>query len=276
MVLSPQGRLHQVEYALEAVKQGSAVVGVRSKTHAVLVALKRAPSELASYQRKMLKIDQHMGIGFAGLTSDARVLSNYMRQLALSSRVMYARALPVSRMMSALADRAQLNTMQYGKRPYGVGFLVIGVDGTGPHLYEFSPTGNCFEYYAMSLGARNQSAKTYLERHMEELAEADLDALVHHALRALRETLPQNKDLERAAVSVAIVGPGADADPNAPEAREGQKFTMHEGDELAAWFDALGPKERQRAAQEQTDANNAPTEGEAPTDAPTEAPMDEN
>ena len=177
------------------MKQGSAVVGVRSKTHAVLVALKRAPSELASYQRKMLKIDKHIGIGFAGLTSDARVLSNYMRQLALSSRLMYARALPLSRLISALADRAQLNTMQYGKRPYGVGFLVIGVDDTGPHLYEFSPTGNCFEYYAMSLGARNQSAKTYLERHLDEFADVDVDTLVVHALRALRETLPQNKEV---------------------------------------------------------------------------------
>ena len=119
--------MHQVEYALEAVKQGSAVVGLRSKTHAVLVALKRAPSELASYQRKVLKIDHHLGMGFAGLTSDARVLSHYMRQLALSSRLMYTRPLPVSRLMGSLADRAQLNTMQYGKRPYGVGFLVINV-----------------------------------------------------------------------------------------------------------------------------------------------------
>lgn len=120
-----------------------------------------------------------------------------MRQLALSSRLMYTRPLPVSRMMSSLADRAQLNTMQYGKRPYGVGFLVIGTDDTGPHLYEFNPTGNCFEYIAMSIGARNQSAKTYLERHADEFASADLDELILHGLRALRETLPQNKEVRR-------------------------------------------------------------------------------
>jgi hypothetical protein len=75
LAVSPQGRLHQVEYAQEAVKQGSAVVGLRSATHAVLAALKRAPSELAAHQNKMLRIDNHVGIAFAGLTSDARVLS---------------------------------------------------------------------------------------------------------------------------------------------------------------------------------------------------------
>ena len=40
----------QVEYAMEAVKQGTPVLGLRSKTHAVLVSFKRAQSELASHQ----------------------------------------------------------------------------------------------------------------------------------------------------------------------------------------------------------------------------------
>lgn len=93
-----QGRIHQIEYAMEAVKQGSATVGLKSKTHAVLVALKvgldprsrakrfqvtpphcccplqRAQSELAAHQKKILHVDNHIGISIAGLTADARLL----------------------------------------------------------------------------------------------------------------------------------------------------------------------------------------------------------
>ena len=51
---------------MEAVKQGSATVGVKSKTHAVLVALKRASSELAAYQKKIMAIDKHIAISISG------------------------------------------------------------------------------------------------------------------------------------------------------------------------------------------------------------------
>lgn len=61
-VWSPQGRLHQVEYAMEAVKLGSATVGVKNKNHAVLIALKRASSELSAHQKKIIPIDTHLGI----------------------------------------------------------------------------------------------------------------------------------------------------------------------------------------------------------------------
>lgn len=41
---SPQGKLFQVEYAMEAVKQGSICLGLRSDECVVLCSLKRLPS----------------------------------------------------------------------------------------------------------------------------------------------------------------------------------------------------------------------------------------
>ncbi|ORY81784.1 nucleophile aminohydrolase [Leucosporidium creatinivorum] len=251
---SPAGRLHQVEYALEAVKQGSASVGLRSKTHVLLLALKRSTGELASYQKKLIRIDDHIGIAIAGLTSDARVLSNFMRTQAMSSRMLYNRPLPVNRIVNAIADKAQVNTQHYGRRPYGVGFLVAGYDEKGPHLYEFSPSGNCFEYYAMSIGARSQSAKTYLEAHFEEFQDCDLPTLIKHGLHALRDTLQQDKELTPQNTSIGIVGISstdapASTDPEAPapvgaQAAGGfQKFRIVEGDDLQVYLDSMDPKE---------------------------------
>lgn len=71
---SPQGRIHQVEYAMEAVKLGSATVALKSKDYACLIALKRATSELSAHQEKILRVDDHMGLSMAGITADARNL----------------------------------------------------------------------------------------------------------------------------------------------------------------------------------------------------------
>ena len=83
---SPQGRLHQVEYAMEAVKQGSCAVGLRSRTHVVLCTLKRAPSKLSSHQKKIIQIDQHVGVAISGLTADARMLGKFLRTECLNHR----------------------------------------------------------------------------------------------------------------------------------------------------------------------------------------------
>lgn len=59
---------------MEAVKLGSATVGLKNKTHAVILAVKRAASELSAHQKKMIHIDNHIGITISGLTADARML----------------------------------------------------------------------------------------------------------------------------------------------------------------------------------------------------------
>ena len=129
---------------MEAVKQGSATVGLKSNNHAVLVALKRASSDLSSHQKKILPLDDHVGISIAGLTADARTISRWMRTECMNSRYSHDTALPVSRLVEDFGNKMQICTQRYGKRPYGVGLLVAGYDDKGPHIFQTCPSANYF------------------------------------------------------------------------------------------------------------------------------------
>jgi len=201
---------------MEAVKQGSAAIGLKSKTHAIVVVLKRASSELGSHQKKIFKIDEHMGIAIAGLTADARVLCKYMRNECINHKFVFDSPMQLERLVLQVADKSQVHTQRYGRRPYGVGLLVVGYDQTGTHLYETCPSGNYFDYKSMAIGARSQSAKTYLEKHFESFTDQSQDELIRHGLLALRETLPTGETLSIKNVSVGIVG-------------KNQPFTILEG-----------------------------------------------
>lgn len=81
---------------------------------------------------------------------------------------------------------SQNKTQKSNKRPYGVGLLVAGKDKTGVHLYETKPDGNYYEYHAMAVGLRCQSAKTYLEKKFERFADASIEELIEHGVRAIK------------------------------------------------------------------------------------------
>jgi len=226
-VWSPEGRLLQVEYAMESVKQGSACVALRSSTHAVLGALKRSVSELSSHQQKILEIDDHVGVGIAGLTADARTLARWMRDECLHHRYVYGGPLPSGRLVANLADRHQRTTQTYVRRPYGVGLLVASCDDrSGPKIHQTCPSGNVHECLAAAIGARSQSGRTYLEKHHESFPTCDKDQLIMHALKALVGCVSGDLELNAENGSVAIVG-------------RGDKFTIVEGKDLQPYLDRL-------------------------------------
>jgi len=253
-VWSPQGRIHQLEYAMEAVKQGSATVALKNATHAVIVALKRAPSELSSHQKKIIEIDSHVGISISGLTADARGLSKFMRTECINSRYAYERPLPLSRLVAMLGNKSQVPTQRYGRRPYGVGLLVAGYDELGPHVYQTCPSANYFDCKAMAIGARSQSARTYVEKILDALPTCSLQELVAHGLRALRDTLPSEVELTTKNCSLAIVG-------------KDTPFTVYDDDAVTDYLKLIEGEERAPPAAE------APMEAE---DAPAaQEPMDQ-
>lgn len=193
---------------MEAVKQGSATVGLKSNTHAVLVALKRASSDLASHQEKIIRVDDHIGVSIAGLAADGKSLTRWMRTECMNSSYFHDTPLSVAELIGDLGIKMQVAIQGYNKRPYGVGLLVIGYDGKGAHIYQTCPSANYYECKAMAIGARSQSAKTYLEKCLDKFSGCELDDLIKHGLRALRDTLPNEVELNNKNVSIAVVGAG--------------------------------------------------------------------
>jgi len=225
---------------MESVKQGSACVGLRSDTVCVLGALKRSVSELSSHQKKLLCIDDHIAAGIAGLTADARSLAKYMQNECLNHKYVYGTPIPPHQLMADLADKHQRTTQTYVRRPFGVGLLIASVDTTRgtTHLYQTCPSGNLYEFYASAIGARSQSARTYLEKHYESFSNATKDELIVHALQALVGCVSGDDELTADNGSIAIVG-------------QDQTFTLIEGDDLKPYLDKLEVKEEEPEEEEE-------------------------
>jgi len=94
---SPEGRLFQVEYAIEAIKLGSTAIGLQTKHGSVLAVEKRLSSPLLepSSVEKISEIDVHVGAAMSGLVADARTLVDHARVEAQNHRFTYDEAIGV-------------------------------------------------------------------------------------------------------------------------------------------------------------------------------------
>ena len=202
---NPKGKILQIEYAKEAVKQGMMSLGLKSDSHVVFVSLMRNPDELSSHQEKIFEVDEHIGIAIAGLLADARNLCKYMRNECLNYWYVHDSQHPIARLVAKVGQKAQHKTISGGKRPYGVGILCGGYDTSGTHLFETLPSGEYFEYQAMAIGSRSQSAKTYMEKNYEGFSNASKEDLIKHGIAALKAS-SQEIDLTHENVSVGVVG----------------------------------------------------------------------
>jgi len=183
-VFSPDGRLFQVEYAKEAVKRGATSLGIIYKDGILFATAKpTAPLMVEESLEKIFQLDEHAAAVAAGLLADARVLTNFVRIKAQIHRITYDEPMDVWGIARVLGDRMQLSTLYAGLRPYGVSFLVGGVDKTGVHLIEVDPSGMLYEWKAFAIGRGYALANKILkQRWKEDLSEKEAIALAKDIL----------------------------------------------------------------------------------------------
>jgi len=191
-IFSPEGRLYQVEYAMEAISHAGTAIGILATDGIVLAAEKKLSSKLlepSKSSEKMYMIDDHVAVAVAGITADANILVNQARLHAQRYRFSFQEPQPVEQLVQSLCDEKQAYTQYGGLRPFGVSMLYAGWDKVhGFQLYQSDPSGNYNGWKATCIGANNQSATSLMKQEYKEEGTKSLPEALQLAIKVLTKT----------------------------------------------------------------------------------------
>ncbi|KAG7877485.1 hypothetical protein KL937_004680 [Ogataea polymorpha] len=206
-IFSPEGRLYQVEYALEAINHAGTAIGVMAKDGVVLAAERKVTSKLLEQDtsaEKMYVLNDKTVCAVAGMTADAGILINSIRYSAQQYLKTYGEDIPIETLVKRICDVKQGYTQHGGLRPFGVSFIFAGHDDRyGFQLYTSNPSGNYSGWKATSIGANNTSAQTLLKQDYKD--DMTLEEAQTLALKVLSKTTDSNK-LTSEKVEISTIG----------------------------------------------------------------------
>ena len=192
---SPDGRIYQVEYAMETVKRGALAIGVATK-EGVIIAVEEATRTLQTNDitQKIFQVDQHIGVAAAGYIPDARVQVDNARFFAQGTKMTYDESVEVATVAKHLADQSHQFTQYSGVRPNGVSLIIAGVDQKGTSIYITDPSGVYFQYAAISIGAGSDDVNDFLEKFFSP--DINLEDAISLAIAAINIKSEQKNDVK--------------------------------------------------------------------------------
>ena len=166
---SPDGRIYQVEYAIETVKRGTLAIGISSK-QGVIMAVEEKPRTLqtSNVTQKIFQVDHHIGVAAAGYIPDARVQVDGARFFSQGNKMTYDESVEVGTVAKHLADQAHQFTQYGGVRPNGVSMIIAGIDQKGESIYVTDPSGTYIQFSAIAIGAGSDDVNAFLEKHYKD------------------------------------------------------------------------------------------------------------
>ncbi len=201
-VFSPDGRLYQVEYAIETVKRGTIAIGIKCKDGIVIaVEEKTRKLQVSDVAQKIFQIDDHVGVAAAGYIPDARSQVDNARFFSQSNKMIYDEAVEVETIAKHLADQSQQYTQYAGLRPYGVALILGGVVEKRPQLFLTDPSGTYISYDAIAIGSRSDQVTDFLEKNYgKDLSLDDAAALAAAGIYLASEDKESSSQIRMAQV----------------------------------------------------------------------------
>jgi len=200
---SPDGRIYQVEYAMETVKRGTLAIGVCSKEGVIIAVEEKARTlQTTDITQKIFEVDFHIGVAAAGYIPDARIQVDSARFFSQGNRMTYDESVEIGTVAKYLADQSHQFTQYSGVRPNGVSLIIAGVDQKGESIYVTDPSGTYVQYAAIAIGAGSDDVNDFLEKHYKpDMSIDDAASLAIAAINLKNEQKDIVNDIKMAKIT---------------------------------------------------------------------------
>jgi len=206
-IFSPEGRLYQVEYALQASKTGGeTAVAVRGKDSVAVVISKKVPDKSMDkdFVTRLYHINKNIGACMTGMQGDARAIVFKAREIASKWKQDNGYDIPVHHLAEKVADQGQVYTQYAYGRPSGATAMFISMDDErGPQLHRVEPSGTAHGFKAVATGAKEPEATNQLEKAFKVKSDPDETETIQRAISCLQITLQM--DFKAADIEVGVV-----------------------------------------------------------------------
>mmetsp|Transcript_3162 Transcript_3162/g.3780 ORF Transcript_3162/g.3780 Transcript_3162/m.3780 type:complete len:261 (+) Transcript_3162:23-805(+) len=157
---TPEGRLMQIEYAMERINKEKPTVGILTKDGVILATERREKHKLQDGAKNQVhKIDDHVFCSVSGNTADATPLIDGARTFSQRFTYTYNQDSPVEQVVKHVCEEKHFYTQFGSYRPLGVHFMYAGFDDIeGFQLYSSDPSGNYSSWKAHVTGQNTAAA----------------------------------------------------------------------------------------------------------------------
>lgn len=206
-IFSPEGKLLQVEYALEAVSNSNPIVITRNKNIIVCAAKKLYTSKLMDEEPKSIfRVSSKVYALITGIAGDVDQVVLYSKSLGSNKEAQFGIEITPDILCRTFADKIQELIQATGQRAFAFGAAFFGFDFDGPSIYATDTSSTHYPYYGHAFGEKAGRVRSFLEENLNEGVKDE--ELIEITIQALLESV--GEDTQSDGIDVALLMPTGD------------------------------------------------------------------
>lgn len=203
-IFSPEGKLLQVEYALEAVSNSNPVVITRNKNIIVCAAKKLYTSKLMDEEPKSIfRVSSKVYALITGIAGDVDQVILYSKSIGSDKEAQFGFEITPDILCRTFADKIQQLIQATGQRTFAFGAAFFGFDFDGPSIYATDTSATHYPYYGHAFGEKAGRVRSFLEENLN--VEVSDKELVEITIQALLASV--GEDTQSDGIDVALLTP---------------------------------------------------------------------